>query len=257
MSALSYNVSFADVILRAMERINMKRGIIVLALASVALSVNAQSLSEDFINVPGLFTSGWLNVNNSVLPTTNAWLQGSPTGWFDGPGGVGDASYALADYGSSGATTPTGGTLSVWMLTPILTFNNGSTISFQSKSAGNGYADRLQVRLGSNGSDANVGSLPEDVGTYNNVLLDVNSAETAAGYPTTWTTYNITVSGLTGATSTRLAFRYYVHDGGPGGNNSNGIGVDTLRVAPVPEPATISALALGAIALIKRRRRNA
>ena len=44
---------------RAMERINMKRGIIVLALASVALGANAQTLSEDFVNVPNLFASGW------------------------------------------------------------------------------------------------------------------------------------------------------------------------------------------------------
>lgn len=236
----------------------MYKALIVALAVSVAGVAGAQSLSEDFTNVPGLFSAGWLNVNNSVLASSQAWFQGvsATGGWFDGTGGVGDTSYALANYGSTGATGSTGGTLSVWMLTPVMTFVNGSTIQFQTKSAG-GFADRMQVRIGSDGSDSNVGSLPEDVGTYGNLLLDINSAEAAAGYPTAWTQESITVSGLSGPTSTRLAIRYYVHDGGSAGNNSNGIGVDVLRVgAPVPEPATLTALGLGAIALIRRRRKS-
>ena len=234
----------------------MQKALIVALIVSIAGVAGAQSLSEDFTNVPGLFSAGWLNVNNSVLASGQAWLQGDATNWFAGTAGAGDASYALADYGSTGATGATGGTLSVWMLTPVMTFVNGSTIQFQTKSAG-GFADRMQVLLGSNGSDSNVGILPEDVGTYGKLLLDINPAESATAYPTAWTQESLTVSGLSGPTSTRLAFRYYVHDGGGAGNNSNGIGVDILRVgAPVPEPATLTALALGAIALIRRRRKN-
>lgn len=237
----------------------MTRALLVFGVACFAVVGYSQTLSEDFGNVPGLFSGGgWLNVNNSTSASANAWLQGAAApNWFDGPAGVGDTTYALANYGSTSSGAATGATLSVWMLTPVLTFVNGSTISFQSKSAG-GFADRMQVRLGSNGSDTNVGTLPEDVGTYTNLLLDVNPTEVVTGgYPTTWTSYNLTVSGLSGSVTSRLAFRYYVHDGGPSGNNSNGIGVDTLRVgAPVPEPASVTAIAMGGLALLRRRRGN-
>lgn len=234
----------------------MRKLVLITALACIAGATFAQSLSEDFANVPGLFSSGgWLNINHSTSAGTNAWIQGvAAPNWFDGPAGVGDTTYAMANYTSTTGTGATGNTLSTWMLTPVMTFVNGSTISFQTKSAG-GFADRLQVRIGTNGSDSNIGTLPEDVGTYTNLLLDINPTETPTGYTTTWTTQNITLSGLSGPTTTRLAFRYFVHDGGPNGNNSNGIGVDTLRVgAPVPEPASMAVLGLGALAMIRRRR---
>ncbi|MBE2235907.1 MAG: choice-of-anchor J domain-containing protein, partial [Anaerolinea sp.] len=49
------------------------------------------------------------------------------------------------------------------------------------------------------------------------------------GYPQSWTQYTVTLSGLPANASGRLAFRYFVTDGGPSGNNSNYIGIDTVE----------------------------
>ncbi|MBK7149288.1 MAG: choice-of-anchor J domain-containing protein [Bacteroidetes bacterium] len=60
------------------------------------------------------------------------------------------------------------------------------------------------------------------------MLLDINPTLTTAGYPTAWTQYNVTISGLSGPTSGRLAFRYFVTGAGPSGSNSDYIGIDDV-----------------------------
>ncbi len=42
------------------------------------------------------------------------------------------------------------------------------------------------------------------------------------------------ISGVAAPTQGRFAFRYYVNDGGPSGNNSNYIGVDLFVYGEVP-----------------------
>src|SRR5207245_265606 len=54
-----------------------------------------------------------------------------------------------------------------------------------------------------------------------------------------WTQFNATVSGLESQTTGRLAFRYFVENGGPTGVNSDYIGIDTVQYAcnaPTPTP---------------------
>ena len=66
----------------------------------------------------------------------------------------------------------------------------------------------------------------------------------------------VTVSGLAGPTQGRLAFRYFVTNGGPTGLNSNYFGIDTFEYASVPGPGGLALLA-GAAVIGRRRRRRA
>lgn len=60
----------------------------------------------------------------------------------------------------------------------------------------------------------------------------MNSTLVANVYPQVWTQYTITFSGLPAPTSGRLAFRYFVTNGGPSGANSDYIGVDNVVYTP-------------------------
>jgi hypothetical protein len=137
-----------------------------------------------------------------------------------------------------------------WLISPVLTFNNGDTISFFSRTVPTpAFPDRLRLRLSTSGAS----TAEADFAT---VLLSINEGLTTAGYPTTWTQFNATITGLGGPTSGRFAFAYQVPQGGPSGANSDFIGIDSVQYSVVPEPATIAVLGLGAAALLRRRRRN-
>jgi hypothetical protein len=49
-------------------------------------------------------------------------------------------------------------------------------------------------------------------------------------YSKVWTQYTYTVTGLTGASDVKFAFRYFVTDGGSAGSNSDIIGIDTFSI---------------------------
>ena len=61
-------------------------------------------------------------------------------------------------------------------------------------------------------------------------MLDINSSLSPLGYPQEWTKYTLTVSGVPGTSTIngRFAFRYFVPQGGPDGNNAGLIGVDEV-----------------------------
>jgi len=86
------------------------------------------------------------------------------------------------------------------------------------------------VRMSLNGDSANVGATATSVGDFTNLLLDINPTYTTAGYPTNWTQYTVTISGLSSPMMGRLAFRYFVENGGSGGTRSNYIGIDNLSI---------------------------
>jgi hypothetical protein len=90
-----------------------------------------------------------------------------------------------------------------------------------------------------NGSSTNVGTTAFDVGDFTVLMLDINPGQTTAGYPTTWTQFTVTVSGAPPPTTGRLAFRYYVPNGGPLSPYGDFIGIDTVSffcTAPTPTP---------------------
>lgn len=180
--------------------------------------------------------AGWITQNNSSPVGTIGWFQGVPTNF---PAHMGPTdSYISANFNNTGST----GTISNWLLTPELALKNGDQIKFWTRTAGTGaFPDRLEVRLSTSGAGTNVGADVNSVGTFTTVLLTVNPnlVAGAGGYPTVFTQFTATISGLGAPTTGRVGFRYFVTDAGLNGANSNLIGIDTFEYAPL-QPVVIA-----------------
>ncbi len=216
---------------------------------SALLSTGAYAdLTEGFDDIETLVPAGWYMQNNSEPLGVLDWFQGNDTVF---PSHEGDpTSYLAGNYNSSGSP----GTISNWLLTPEMTLNNGDTISFWTRTVeASGWADRLQLRLSTNGGSTDVGTGAFDVGDFTTLLLDINpNYELGGVYPEEWTQFTVTLSGLGGPTDGRVALRYFVEDSGPSGVNSNYIGIDTFSYT-VPAPGVLALLGLAG--LVSRRRR--
>jgi hypothetical protein len=175
---------------------------------------------------------------NTVAPLPTGWAAqnlSSPLGaigWFQGNSGVFPAqsgpatSYIAANWQN---TTTTGvGTISNWLFLPNVTLRNGDILRFWTRRVASSFPDRLQVRMSTNGASTNAGATATSVGDFTTLLLDINPTYTTTGYPTVWTQYSITLSGLPGPISGRLAFRYFVENAGGLGANSDYIGIDNV-----------------------------
>jgi hypothetical protein len=194
--------------------------------ANGTINTQAQAINEGFESVAGLPAAGWFQVNRSQPLGASTWSQCS--GASIPPAQAGTAnSCVLVNFNSTTGV----GDISNWLLTPTVTLNNGDTVSFYTKTVSNTFPDRLQLRMSTSGSSTDVGTTAASVGVFTTLLVDVNPL-LGASYPTVWTQFTATVSGLSGPTSGRFAFRYFVTDGGPDGDNSNIIGVDTFAYAP-------------------------
>ncbi|MYM31005.1 PEP-CTERM sorting domain-containing protein [Duganella sp. CY15W] len=220
---------------------------VTLAFSGVA---SADALTENFDNgVP----TGW-TVNNLSQPVgVTDWFQGNPA-VFSAHQGAAD-SYLGANFNSGSGTAD----ISTWLILPTSTYHNGDTLSFYTRTSDFSlWPDNLEVRF-SNVGGTNVGNTSSSVGTFSKLLLSVNPGQDLFGYPEEWTKYSVTLSGLSGATSGAFAFRYVVQDGGPAGDNSNFIGIDTLQITAVPEPSTYLMLGagLGLIGLMRGRKKQA
>ena len=204
---------------------SIRKGVVLaaaLGLSVLSLQASAQSFTESFDTV---IPAGWTNVNNSTTQGTNpTWFQGNST-VFPAQAGAGN-SYAGANFNA----TTLANNISLWLLSPQKTFANGDTLTFYTrKPTPDTFPDRLQVRLSTAGASLDVGTTDSSVGVFTTLLLDINPTLITGVYPTTWTQFTITLSGLPSGTQTgRFAFRYFVTNGGPSGANSDYIGIDTL-----------------------------
>lgn len=237
----------------------MKKALFAMGGVLVA-SVASANFTEGFDDILTLAGSGWAQQNlSSPIGTTN-WFQGNDTvfpaqtngGSFGTPPGAG--SYIGTNFNNGTGTA----TLSNWLIAPTDTLGAGGVLTFWTRTVATpAFPDRLQVWQSTNGASANVGATATSTGDFTTLLLDINPTYLVSGtgsFPNAWTQFTI---NLTGANVTgRLAFRYFVENGGPGGANSDYIGIDTVNyAAPVPEPATMATLALGGLALLRRRKK--
>ncbi|MBL7884315.1 MAG: T9SS type A sorting domain-containing protein [Bacteroidia bacterium] len=193
----------------------------------LAGNVFSQAFTQSFDDITTLPADGWVTNNlSSPVGTVPNWVQGAVGGVFDPNSGTGfiQGNYNLV----AGANT-----ISCWLISPDRIFNNGDIITFFTRTVNApSYADRLQVRLSTNGASTNVGATSTSVGDFTTLLLEINPTLTTTGYPNTWTQYSITISGLGAPTSGRVAFRYFVTNGGPSGTNSDNIGIDDFVYTP-------------------------
>ena len=195
----------------------------------------SQSFSETFNDITTLAGSGWVMTNASAAVGSTNWFQGSNQGAggpFDAYNGAANA-YIGANYNNTGNT----GTISNWLMSPNRTLRNGDVLTFWTrKPSPDTYADRLEVRMSTNGASTNVGT-GTSVGDYTTLLLSINPSLVLGVYPTTWTMYTITISGLSAPSSGRLAFRYFVEGAGLSGTNSDYIGIDQVDYTPYVCPS--------------------
>ena len=180
-------------------------------------------ISEGFNTVSTLTSSGWSVVNTSTPVGTSTWFQGATA--FNAQ------STPVNSWVGCGFESIVGsGTISNWLIAPLTTLQNGDVIKFWTRTVDQvSFPDRLQVRLSKTGTGTNPIS-PTDLGSYTTLLADINPTLTTSGYPINFTQYTLTVSGLSGPTSCRVAFRYFVTNGGPSGVNSELIGIDTFSI---------------------------
>jgi len=206
--------------------------------ASLGLAGQARAadLSEGFDDIATLPGSGWQLVNNSEP-------IGTQPNWFQGAGFAAhtDTGFIAANFNNASGA----GTISNWLITPVLpNLTTGDEWSFWTRKATiDTFPDRLEVRLSTNGS-CTPGPGAMGVGDFQTLLLSINPNLVTGVYPTTWTEFTGTLSGLAGPQSGCLAFRYFVTNAGPAGTNSDYIGVDTFSYADSPDttPPTVSIL---------------
>ena len=186
----------------------------------------ATSFTEEFENVYQLETKGWVIKDYSASPTV--WGQGTSVLYKGIGAGFPAYSYTASqdEYVSASVTiTNKYYSVSSWLITPVLSVKNGDKISFYTRAAEGGvYKERMQVLINKSAS-TEVGDKISSVGGFTNVLFDINSAQAAGGYPTTWTKYEYTFSGISGKTDTRIGFRYFV----PETASSRAIGIDQFK----------------------------
>jgi Concanavalin A-like lectin/glucanases superfamily/Putative metal-binding motif len=180
------------------------------------------ALTDDGTSFLTSLGNGWTVVNNSSPIGAQTWSQGNSS-VFSANSPPAD-SYFKVDYNSGSALS----TISNWLILPVEDIKDGSVLTFKTRTRSTQYPDRLQVWLSTNGNSSNVGTTATSTGDFNQLLLDINPGLTSSGYPTTWTPYTINISGYPAAVQGRLAFRYYVPNGGPAGANSAYIGIDDI-----------------------------
>ena len=179
-------------------------------------------LSEGFNSV---VPSGWSVQNNSSPVGGTSWLQGNSAILFPANSGAAN-SYAAANSNS----VANSGTISTWLISPVVNLANGDIISFYSRTVDiPTHPDRLQLRLSISGSSTDVGTLPTDIGQFTVLLTDINPTLSTTGYPSSWTKFTATIAGLSAPTTGRFAFRYFVTSGGSSGINSDYIGIDDVN----------------------------
>jgi uncharacterized repeat protein (TIGR01451 family) len=180
---------------------------------------------DDILNLPG-----WFIQNNSQPIGTLSWFQGNAA-VFPAHSGA-PTSYIAVNFNSGGMVA----TISNWLLTPELDLSAIDTMTFFTRAvAASTFPDRLQVRYSTNGPSTNVGTLATDVGDFTNLALDINPTLMVGGYPQVFTQFTLTGAEINAPGTGRVAFRYFVTNGGPAGSNSDYIGIDTFEFCELQE----------------------
>ncbi|MCH8477476.1 MAG: DUF1566 domain-containing protein [Wenzhouxiangella sp.] len=194
-------------------------------------------LTENFDDLNAAGDRGWMVAQRSDPEGPDGWFIGIPAA-FPAHQGAAD-SYIAAGFGS----TSDGGTISLWLLTPLVEFRAGSSLSFYTRTLSpTVFPDRLEIRACTSSPCLSIpldamatGDFQALLGTINPGLNTDNDPTGVQGYPGEWTQFNFGAEdGVPQSGTGRLAFRYFVPDGGSTGANGFYIGIDTVFVAATP-----------------------
>lgn len=200
-----------------------------LALVATTATTDAQAvalLTEGFDNVAGLSMNGWVLTNQSTPIGSTNWFQGDSTIFVSQAGA--DSSYIAANYNNAAE----GGTLNNLLLSPVFSTAQPGQVSFFARAEiFQPFSDQISYGLNTGGS----------VATPTTVTLTGG-----------WTQYSLNFAGAGAGSTARFAIGYTgVAD------TSNYIGIDSVAVTAVPEPAAALLLASGITGLWLLRRRSA
>lgn len=216
-----------------MTILRLKSATVAAALVVAGASAQAVTLlSEGFDSVSGLAGAGWVLSNQSApVGTVPTWYQGDAGvfGSFAGDAG----SYAASNYN----VADVGGALSNWLITPTFATDKPVVVTFMAKADILApYFDKIAFGFSAGGSTP---------GSFT-----LGSAVTVGGG---WVQYTATLAAQGAGTVGRFAIQ---HVGAA--DDSNFVGVDSLTIAAVPEPATWLMLAAGMIGMagVARRRQS-
>ena len=202
------------------------------SIATINLTVKRSVQSESFDDISTLNSKGWVTINNSSPLGDSGWFKGNRD--FSSISGSG---YIASNFES----VNNNGNISNWLFAPQTTLQNGGQISFYTRTVSNpSFADRLEVRLSTNGNSTNVGNSSDSVGDFNTLLLTVNPYLLQTGYPDYWKKITITLDSLPASIKGRIAFRYFVIDGGASGYNSDYIGIDDYAYSSYSTSSSIT-----------------
>lgn len=224
-----------------------------------------QSFVEEFDTAAKAFQRGWLPVNNSNPKGSSVWTQGgAPFPFFEPYSSNGAyAGFLATDYLSTGGTDDV---ISNWLISPVVTMQNGDKITFYTRTQllpnafasgdSTDYGNNLEVCINRRNDGTNIGIArdPKDPAynsetdrgdfelmlsinpaVYNNVdhvweykwAHSMSSLYEPGSFPAEWTKFEVVVSGLSKPHKGRFAFRYYTLDGGSNGNGS-AVGIDQV-----------------------------
>jgi len=189
--------------------------------------ISNQSFSQSFETLADAQTQGWVFTNRSDF-TGSGWRVRSNT-IFYGDAPFDGTKLLYSNYAAN--TTGAVGNISDWAISPARIFQNGDKISFYalSNGANDGYPDRIQLRLNLFNTSAFIDTFSTDVGHFTIPLIDINAnySTDPAKFPTVWTKYTATITGLNKPDSGRFAIRYYMELNG--GANGDEVAVDKVE----------------------------
>lgn len=203
--------------------------------------IGNQSFNEEFDTASAALSRGWEFINVSDPLGSGIWQNGgSVPPFFNAFSNNGsNAGFIGVDYLSTSADQ---GIISNWLVSPPVVMQNGDKIIFYTRAQqvadGTGdttdFGNSLQLRLNTINDGTNVGG-GLDPGSFTKGLLSINPqliyssviAPDPAAYPSQWTRFEATISGINGSVRGRFGFRYFVTDGGSNGNGT-GVGIDAV-----------------------------
>jgi hypothetical protein len=200
-----------------------------------------QSFVEEFDTASAALARGWKSINTSDPKGGGVWQNGgSIPPFFNAYSNKGNnAGFIGADYLSTSAQQ---GTISNWLISPSIIMQNGDKIIFYTRAYqlfdGVGdttdFGNSLQVRVNPFNDSLDVGQ-GLGYGSFSQILLYINPKliyssvihPDVFAYPSQWTRFEVTVTGLNAPIKSRFGLRYFVTNGGSNGN-ATGIGIDSL-----------------------------
>ncbi|WP_426103941.1 choice-of-anchor J domain-containing protein [Massilia sp. TSP1-1-2] len=208
----------------------IKQALGAIALIGTMATANASVLvSQDFNNVAALTSAGW--VLNNASPNVGVaadWFQGVPSLMHAQAG-------ATHQYIAAGYNNASQGAINNWLISPTFSVVSSGSISFWAKAdAADGFSDQLAFGMSNGSSALNAFTL--------NPVFTVPTGE--------WTRYVLNFAGM-GSGVARFGIQY-----SGSYEASNFVGVDSLLITTVPEPATMFMFGAGLLGLMAARRRQ-